>query len=137
MKFAWPDGYGYTDGRPPVFWMPFAALGTLLIPSAITFIQTGKKPKSPSTRSARILQTLLFAIVLALTWPALLLMLISFGSNVPVDYVQVLHLLLHPSLFVACVLGIISFPIMWRITRSLVPKKIRVPVHENQNLIKQ
>jgi hypothetical protein len=137
MKFAWPDGYGYTDGRPPFLWMPFAALGTLLIPSAITFIQTGKRPKSPSTRSARILQTILFAIVLALTWPAFVWMFINFGDNVPLDYLRLLSLLLNPSLFVACVLGIISFPIMWNVTRSLVPKKIKVPVDENQNLIKQ
>jgi len=122
------------NGQFPWMWVPFVILGTLLIPSAIAFMNTGKKPDSRSTRSARVLQTILFSLVLLLTYPAVALMSMlwtrGFTTNV-YGYMSV------PSFFVACVLGIISFPIMWRITRSLVPKKIRVPVDENQNLIKQ
>jgi hypothetical protein len=42
----------------------------------------------------------------------------------------------YPQLLVACLAGMASYPVMWVITRSLVPKKIKVPVDENQNLIK-
>jgi hypothetical protein len=118
----------------PGMWVPFVLLGGLLIPSALTFIRTGKESQSGSTSSARRLQIVLFAFVLLLTLPAYSLFSMLLIHGVIID---VFSILLLPNYFVACVLGIISFPIMWRITRSLVPKKIKVPVDENQNLIKQ
>jgi hypothetical protein len=122
------------DGEFPWMWVPFVLLGFLLLPSAITFIQTGKRPSSRSTRSARILQTILFSIVLILTFPAFALMSQLWRQGFLPNFWAYMA---FPSFFIACVLGIISFPIMWRITRSLVSKKIKVPVDENQNLIKQ
>lgn len=127
---------GFGQNGWPVVWIPGALLGLLLIPSSVTFIQTGKRMKAPSTRSARILQIILFSIVLALTYPAFLLALLGIDPGYEGDGV-IFTTLLAPVYFIACVLGLVSFPIMWKITRSLVPKKIKVPVDENQNLIKQ
>jgi hypothetical protein len=126
--------YPAIEGQYPWMWMWFSPLGLLLIPSAITFIQTGKKPNSPSTRSARILQTILFCIVLLLTYPALALMSALWTHGVLPDVYSYLTL---PSFFVACVLGIASFPIMWKITNSLVPKRIALEGDGNLDLIKR
>jgi hypothetical protein len=119
------------DGEFPWMWVPFVLLGFLLIPSAITFIQTGKRPSSRSTRSARILQTILFSIVLILTFPAFALMSLLWRQGFLPNFWAYMA---FPSFFIACVLGIISFPIMWRITRSLVSKKIKVPGEEKPKL---
>ena len=118
------------DGEFPWMWVHFVLLGFLLVPSAITFVQTDRKPNSSTTGSARILQTILFSLVLLLTFPAFALMSLLWTHGFLPNFYAYMAI---PSFFVACVLGIISFPIMWRITQSLVPKKIKAPVDENQN----
>lgn len=122
---------GFGQNGYPVIWVPFGVLGTLLIPSALTFMRGGKWAQVNSIRTARILQLILFVLVVALTFPAFIVAGAAFNTD------QIFYILLTPDYFVACVLGIISFPSMWVITRSLVPKKIQVSVDENQNLIKQ
>lgn len=120
----------------PVIWIIFAIPGLLLISSSLIFIKTGKWPKGPSTLAARVLQIILFALVLALTYPALILA--SFAID-PANQAenQIFARLLSPSFLVACVLGIVSFPFMWLATKPLMRKKSKGNLDANQNLIKQ
>ena len=106
----------------------------MLIPSALTFIQTGKKTQSQSTISARTMQIILFVLVLILTLPAYGLFSMLWMHGVIINFFSIV---LAPCYFVACVLGIVSFPIMWKTTKTLRSETIQVPVDEYQNLIKQ
>ena len=128
---------GFGQNGYPVIWVPFGVLGILLIPSALIFIRGGKWAQVKSIRTARILQLILFVLVIAATYPSFIAASLTFSAYIERQPTGFFTKLLAPDYFVACVLGIISFPIMWRITRSLVPKTIKVPVDENQNLIKQ
>lgn len=118
----------------PSMWVPFVLLGSLLIPSALSFIQTGKKTQSQSTISARTMQIVLFVLVLLLTLPAYSLFSMLWMHGVIITFWSIL---LTPTYFVACVLGIVSFPIMWKTTKTVLSETIQVPADEYQNLIKQ
>jgi hypothetical protein len=118
----------------PAMWVPFILLGSLLIPSALTFIQTGKKFQSQSTVSARTMQVILFVLVLLLTLPAYALFSTLWMHGYIITFWSIV---LMPCYFVACVLGIVSFPIMWNTTKSLLSETIQVSADEYQNLIKQ
>jgi hypothetical protein len=118
----------------PVMWAPFALLGGLLIPSALTFIQTGKKSQTQSIVSARTLQVILFVLVLLLTMPAYGLFSMLWMHGVIITFFSIV---LSPCYFIACVLGIVSFPIMWNTTKYLLSETIQVSAEEYQNLIKQ
>ncbi len=95
----------------------YLGFSVLLYPS-ISLYLTAKSLTIEQWTTARWSQTLAFIACLVLLLPA---------------YSAVAY----PQLLVACVAGIASYPIMWVITRSLVPKKIKGPVDGNQNLIKQ
>jgi hypothetical protein len=127
------DFFG-AEGGFPWMWVPFVLLGSLLVPSAVEFIQTGRNSQKNSTKSSRTLQTVLFVLVLLLTLPAYALFSMLWMHGV---IISVFSILLLPCYFVACVLGIVSFPIMWKTTKTLIPKTIRVSADEYQNLIKQ
>ena len=123
----------------PVIWIIFAIPGLLLIPSSLIFIKTGKWSRGPSNLTARILQIILFVLVLALTYPALILASFAIDPFQPSRELdsRIFTRLLSPSFLVACVLGIVSFPLMWLATKPFMRKKSNGNLDANQNLIKQ
>jgi hypothetical protein len=80
------------------------------------------------------MQVMLFVLVLLLTLPAYALFSTLWMHGYIITFWSIV---LMPCYFVACVLGIVSFPIMWNTTKSLLSETIQVSADEYQNLIKQ
>ena len=125
---------GSEPNGSPLIWVPFGALGILLIHSALVFIRGGKWAQVESLRTARIAQLILFVFVFAATFPAFIVASMFLLTYLAREHSGIFIVLLAPEYFIACILGIIAIPIIWRITRSLVSKKIKVPVEEKPKL---
>ena len=122
-----PNGY-------PLIWVPFGALGIMLIHSALVFIRGGKWAQVESLRTARIVQLMLIVFVFAATFPAFIVASMFLFIYLAREHSEIFIILLAPEYFIASILGIISILIIWRITRSLVSKKIKVPDEEKPKL---
>ena len=119
------DISGDRSGSPyPTHWVPLGILGLLLVPSAVLFIRSTKFRKLKAIKASRIIQIVLFGLVVLLTYPAYILAASAFPSlSKPMySFSELSSIFILPIYFVACVLGIASFPFMM----ILVKKTLRV-----------
>jgi hypothetical protein len=123
------------SGSPyPTHWVPLGILGLLLVPSALLFIRARKLQKLMAIKVARVIQIVLFGLVVLLTYPAFVLAASGIASatepHLLDSFYNIPYLLISlPIYFVACVLGIASFPFMM----ILVKKTLRVePIDETR-----
>lgn len=137
VNLAKAEGSLY-GGIYPTMWVPFAWLGLLLVPSVIPFIRAVSAFSFRAIRVARVLQIVLFALVVLLTVPAYLMVqmvlttvtsdtTVVFGFSAGAIFLGCIY-------FVACVLGIIYFPFMLAITKKALQIESTNP---NSDLIKQ
>lgn len=117
---------GRSGSSYPTHWVPLGILGLLLVPSAVLFIRAKKLQKLMAIKVSRVIQIVLFGLVVLLTYPAFLLAADGFSSatepHLMDSIYSISNLFILPIYFVACVLGIASFPFMM----ILVKKTLRV-----------
>jgi hypothetical protein len=114
---------GRSGSTYPTHWVPLGILGLLLVPSAVLFIRAKKLQKLMAVRVSRVIQIVLFGLVVLLTYPAYILAASAFPSlSKPMySFSELSSVFILPIYFVACVLGIASFPFMM----ILVKKTLR------------